>query len=172
MIYNEFIRLKPISVNDTKFILELINDPQVYKQAFRSSPTYDFEHLNWLNKRKVEDLDFIIIDIKTEQKMGRITIMNFDFQNQKCEYGISIASKFRNKKIAEQASNLIIDYVFNNMLINKIYLNVFSDNFPAIKLYNKLGFQIEGNFENEIYKNGSWKDVSRMAILKSNWKKK
>lgn len=172
MLNDGVIILKPISINDTEFIINLINDIEVQKQAFRNKPTYDFEHINWINKRNINDLDFLIIDIQTQQKMGRITMMNFDYQNQKCEYGISIDCKFRRKGIAKKASKIIIDYVFTNFLINKIYLNVFSTNISAINLYKILGFEKEGTFNKEIYKQGEWKDVIRMALFKYKWLEK
>ena len=55
------------------------------------------------------------------------------------------------------------------MKINKIYLNVFSDNENAIKLYKKLGFEQEAFLREEIFKNGKFKNVIRMALFKSKW---
>jgi diamine N-acetyltransferase len=169
MLSDGSLVLSPTSLDDTDFILKLRNDPEVFQQLFSDPPLYDLHHREWL-KNKPNDLDFIIEN--NGQKAGRIRIYNLDYRHQKCEYGIEISKEYRGKGVAKKASILLIDYVFSNLPIRKIYLHVFEDNTRAIKLYEELGFEIEGIFKNEFFKSGEWKNVMRMALFGENWFKK
>ena len=53
--------------------------------------------------------------------------------------------------------------------MNKIYLHVFKANIKALRLYNKLGFIEEGILRRHIFKNGDFKDVVVMSILRGEW---
>lgn len=169
MLRNDAITLKPISLIDTDFILELRNNLEIADQFFSDAPVYDFEHNNWLKKRNNEDLDFIILDNHSQKRAGRIYLTNINFRHQKCEYGIVLHPESRGKNIAYEASKLLIDYVFQNLPINKIYLEVFEGNLKAIKLYEKIGFKQEGLFKAEYFKNGTFQNVCRMGLFRKEW---
>jgi diamine N-acetyltransferase len=167
MLEKKQIELIPISEKDTEYILKLRNTLEISKYFFSQLPVYDFEHKLWLyDLDKV--LDFIIF--YNSKKVGRIYIYNIDFLNEKGEFGIVLEKNYSGKGIAFKASKLLLNYVFKNLKINKINLEVLSDNTKAINLYKKIGFKQEGYFKEEIYKNGEFKDVIRMAYHKSEWK--
>lgn len=166
MLNNDKITLKPLSIKDTDFILELRNDLEIADQFFSDAPVYDFEHNSWLNSRNSDDLDFIIVENESQKKAGRIYLNKVDFRHQKGEYGIVLHPEFRGKKLAYEASVLLIKYVFESLPIHKIYLEVFSENEKAVNLYKRLGFEQEGLLKDEFLKNGLFKDVIRMSLVK------
>jgi diamine N-acetyltransferase len=167
MLKDKDIELIPISKEDTEYIIRLRNKKEVNKKFFSNPPTYDFEHNNWLNKIDKDDIHLIIKE--KNEKVGIINITKIDYLNEKCEYGIALDPEHSGKGIAYKASNLLLDYVFSNLKIRKIYLELFSDNIRAKLLYEKIGFKQEGYFKEEIFKNGYFKDVIRMAYHKSEW---
>jgi len=164
MISNESLTLRPLSVDDTQFVIELRNDPEISSNLFSDPPLYDFRHYEWL-KNTQNNLDLIIIENGSGDKIGRIYLTDIDFRHQKAEFGIIIKTDMQSKGYGEAASRILIEYVFSNLPIRKLYLRLFSDNLPAQKLYKKLGFVQEGKFISEYYKNGKWKDVTRMALV-------
>lgn len=168
MLKNKDIELIPISKEDTEYIIKLRNTREINENLFSNPPTYDFEHLKWLNQIDKNDIH-LIIKVKDE-KAGIINITKIDYKNEKCEYGIALDPEYTGKGIAYKASRLLLDYVFNNLKIRKIYLEVFSDNPRAKSLYEKIGFKQEGYFKEEVFKNGKFRDVIRMACYKSEWK--
>jgi diamine N-acetyltransferase len=162
MICKDNICLRPISINDTDFILELRNNIDDSLSFFSDYPLYDFEHIKWLNKKE-KDID-MIIEYKSS-KVGRIRISNIDYRNRKCEFGIHIHKDYRGKGIAYKASQMLLEYVFNKLPIRKVYLHTLEDNKAAVKFFRKLGFKEEGIFIDEIYKDGKWRNMIRMAIF-------
>lgn len=171
MIQSGSIRLRPISEDDTDLILELRNDLKNAANFFSDPPLYDFGHKKWLASLDLNGI-YMVIEYVGE-KVGTITITNIDYRHQKAEYGrIVVKDSYRGKGIAFTASNLLISYVFHNLPIRKINLEVFADNIQAVRFYEKLGFEKEGLFKKEYYKNGTWKDVLRMALFRETWEEK
>jgi len=50
--------------------------------------------------------------------------------------------------------------------LHKLYLRVISDNQRAIRSYEKAGFEIEGVLKDDIFVDGKFCDVTRMAIIR------
>lgn len=168
MLEKEHLKLIPISEKDTEYLLELRNNLDISRYFFSQLPVYDFKHKKWLyDLDKV--LDFIIY--YNSKKVGRIYIYNIDFLNERGEFGIIVEKSYSGQGIAYKASQLLFNYVFTNLKINKIYLLVFSENERAKKLYEKLGFEQEGYFKKEVFKNGKFQNVIRMALFRDEWLK-
>ncbi|HHQ0225408.1 TPA: GNAT family N-acetyltransferase, partial [Listeria innocua] len=53
--------------------------------------------------------------------------------------------------------------------LHRVYLQVFSFNERAIKLYEKMGFTHDGKFREAIYRDGRWHDTVIMSILKKEY---
>ncbi len=166
MLKGKDIELIPISEKDTEYIIKLRNDLKIANNFFSDPPVYDFKHKKWINNLE-NAIDMIIY--YNSEKVGRIYIYNIDYKNEKCEYGIALDPEYSGKGIAYKASKLLLDYVFSNLKIRKVYLELFSDNLRAKSLYEKIGFKQEGFFKEEIFKNGKFRDVIRMACYKSEW---
>ncbi len=60
----------------------------------------------------------------------------------------------------------LIDTADNWHDIRRIELNVFTDNLPAIRLYEKFGFEREGTLRNDAYRDGKYVDAHVMARLR------
>ena len=46
---------------------------------------------------------------------------------------------------------------------------MFSSNEMVVKLHKRFGSEVEGTLRDHIYKNGAFRDVVRMGILKEQW---
>jgi len=167
MLENDIIRLRPVSIHDSDFILSLRNDMDLAKEFFSDPPLYDFQHDRWL--RNTGNMLYFIIEDHLGEKYGTIHVSGIDYKNQKCEFGIAIQGSFQRRGLAKQASKMLIDYIFGNLPLRKITLEVFADNTGALSLYRNLGFEIEGTFRDEYFKCGRWRDSVRMALFKERW---
>ncbi len=168
MLYKGQLELLPVSRDDTPFILSLRNNLEIADNFFSDPPVYAHSHEKWLSQRDEKELDFIIWFEKN--RTGRIYITHIDYRHSKAEYGILIHPDFRGKGIAYNSSKLLIDYVFRELPIQKLYLQVFFKNETARRLYEKLGFQQEGLLKKEFYKHGSFQDIIHMALFKEDWR--
>ncbi len=53
--------------------------------------------------------------------------------------------------------------------LETIWLDVFTDNEPAKRSYEKAGFSVEGVLRNSYYRVGRFRDAHRMSLLRSEW---
>ena len=166
MLFGKKIDCFPLGLEDTAFILQLRNLPEVSGEFFSDPPLYDFVHQKWLSSVEPGNLFFIIRE-KSNQRVGFVSFSNVSYRHQKGEYGIALLPKYQGKGYAREASELLIDYVFYNLPIRKIFLKAFASNVSAIKLYEKLGFVQEGLLRDEFYKGGRFEDVVVMALFKT-----
>ena len=99
--------------------------------------------------------------------VGVIGLINIDKKFKKAEYYITLGEKeYKRKGIATIASKKLIEYGFKNLNVNKIWLCVDYDNLIARKLYEKIGFSLEGILKKDIYFNGKMIDRCIYGVIK------
>lgn len=119
------------------------NDPDVFKYT---GTIYDHKitletELQWIERVIKNDDEYRCAIIADNCYVGNIYLTNID--DEKAEYHIFIGDKsYWGKGVAKKASVEIIRYGFDHLNLKKIVLEVRSQNNPAIRLYEKLGFAI------------------------------
>jgi L-phenylalanine/L-methionine N-acetyltransferase len=69
--------------------------------------------------------------------------------------------------IGRRLTVALIDLSENWLNLRRLSLIVFSDNQPALHLYQSLGFEIEGTMRRFGYGNGAWMDAIMMGRLRT-----
>ncbi|WP_407424912.1 UDP-4-amino-4,6-dideoxy-N-acetyl-beta-L-altrosamine N-acetyltransferase [Treponema sp.] len=170
------VKLRPLALSDTDNIVKWRNSQFVKNNLFSQNDLTVEQHVNYFNNvvSKGKCYQFIIeakIGMETLD-IGTTFIKNIDFDNRKGEFGIFIGEeKARGKGCAKLAIKEILQIAFNELNLNRCYLEVLSNNQTAIKLYKKVGFQIEGTLHQDYIRNEETYDVILMAILKENYMK-
>ena len=132
----------------------------------------------WMeNLKNREDTILFSIVIPNEddsdELIGNCGIHNIDWRNRSGEVGIVIGEKeYQNKGYGTEAMELILEYAFNTVNLNRIELIVYDFNVRAIKLYKKLGFIEEGRKRQFLWIRGRFCDAIIMSILAKEWKEK
>ncbi len=60
----------------------------------------------------------------------------------------------------------ILEYGFEQLNLHKITGEAFSHNRPSQRMFEKLGFEHEGTFREERYKQGEYRDTERYGLLR------
>ena len=171
---NSNVTIRPMTEADTANIVRWRNTPSVYEHFIYRTPLTEEAHLNWLHNR-VETGDvaqFIIVDTESGEDVGSVYLRDIDTENKKCEYGIFIGEdSCRGKGIGSAAAKLALDYAFDTLGLNRVFLRVFADNTRAIKSYENAGFVYEGKFRDDVIIDGKAYDMVFMGILREDWKK-
>lgn len=164
---------KEIDISD---LFEVKNNKKTSKYLGGNTPTYSEEDIyNWIeyhNNCKNEDL-FVIEDKQNKKVIGHIGLYNIDLNVRSAEYAILIGNnEYLGKGVGKQVTNLILDYGFNKINLNRIYLSLIKENLAAFNLYKKMGFRDEGCLRQAILKKGIYYDSVLMSILKSEYNEK
>lgn len=79
--------------------------------------------------------------------------------------GISVSKSHWGKGIGAYILQSSLDWAKRSKIIRKVNLVVVSNNEKAMRLYKKLGFEIEGQIIRDFYINGQFYDSYAMGIL-------
>lgn len=168
------IYLRPITLQDVNDnYLSWLHDVEVMSGIATSGYTLD-NLKDYVEERinKSSVAFFAICSNGTNEHIGNVKIDFHDAKANVSELGLLIGNKnYWGKGIGFEACQLAIDYGFNKMQLRKIYLAVYENNLNAKKLYEKLGFKLEGTLRKHILANGELCDKYLMGIFKEEFVK-
>ena len=174
MIKNN-VELRKITEQDTDYIVKWRNKLEVKRNFCIQDEITREDHIKWYkNKIQTGEVNqFIIIDRTTNKPVGSTYLRDIDMKNKKAEFGIFIGeNSARNKGIGTDTTSLMVQYGFETLNLNKIFLRVFSNNLGALRAYEKAGFIYEGTAKQDIrLPNGEYQDIIFMSKLNDNKEK-
>ena len=141
---SERIYFCKISTDYLDDYIKMINNPNVARAISHHPMQVTPEsEMTWIKeKQATEATIFTMINKETGSFIGNIEIMNI--QDNAAEIGICITEDMQDKHFGTEAMKAIVDYGYNVLGIETIYLNVFNFNKRAIKCYQNVGFEIDG----------------------------
>ena len=95
------------------------------------------------------------------------TLAQIDWVNRSCEFHIMVCERAQGRGIGRFTAEGLVRHAFEDLNLRRIELGVLATNERAGKLYESLGFELEGTKRKAIYKGGSWVDMNLMALLRS-----
>ena len=128
------------------------------------------DHLKWWEHQKVNNKSQFFLIFLNSQPCGLLSFTNIDLTIKKAEFGLFLfEEKYSNIGISLFAEYFSINYMFGNLDLNKIYLNVIDFNKKTISLHKNFGFSIEGISRDDILKNNQYCNLVQMSLLKKEW---
>lgn len=111
---------------------------------------------------------------------GRMLIMSFDgdyigeiqyFKGFDYQSGYEVGYEIFDPKFAgngymTEALSLFCAYMFAVKPINRIQVNIMSDNIPSIRVVEKCGFTYDGTMRQATFHNGKYHDLKLFSILR------
>lgn len=162
------IYLRPITEADTEMVLRWRNSDLVRQRFLYRKEITPADHMVWL-KTKVytgQVAQFIIYITETNKPIGSVYIQNINHTHKNAEYGIFIGEPDAlGQGYGTDAARLAIRYAFEELELHKLYLRVIADNHQAIRSYQRAGFTVECVLNDEVYIEGEFCDIVRMAII-------
>ena len=178
MLKGKRVRLVPLDRKHIELFLKWFNDPEITQYLTMYKPmTRDMEEEWFGNLKNREDAVFFSIKIIDEEDpdkiIGNCAIQNIECRNRACTCGITIGEKnYQNLGYGNEAMELLVDYGYNTLNMNRIELYVYEFNSHAFKTYQKVGFIEEGRKRQARYHNGKYQGEIIMAILREDWENK
>jgi putative acetyltransferase len=82
-------------------------------------------------------------------------------------FGIAVRDDWQGRGVGTALMEACLDLADNWLNLTRLDLRVYTDNAPAIALYTKFGFEIEGTHRRFAYRNGGYVDAHVMARLRT-----
>lgn len=162
------IDLCPISDNDIEILKKGYNDPDVRDAMFMYFPLSEEETQTKINAMAKNEnaINLMIVDKESKQSVGHIALVRPDWVSRMMTFYIVLLDKsVWGKGFGSEATQLMVDYGFNMLNLNRIQLHVNAENEPAKAVYKKVGFKHEGTLRQAMYKNNKYFDFWLMSIL-------
>lgn len=173
MFRGERINLRPQKREDAELIAKFQQDPDVMENYFMSltiPPLKEFIE-RWYDYQTTEKDGYsFAIESKQGEFIGTCHTMSLNMKNGTTYIAIFIGHpEYRSKGYGTEAMKLLLNFLFNEVGLRKVKLNVFDFNKRAIRCYEKSGFKVEGIYKQEIYRYGEYHDNFAMAATRDDF---
>lgn len=167
-------RLRELKLKDCNGMLEWMHDPQInylYTDKIKMATGESVEQFiaDAVEMRQAGvTYHYAVVDGQDEY-MGTISLKNVE-KIAGAEYAISMRRRFQGKGIASWATREILRIAFEELKLNRVYLNVLSDNEHANQFYVKNKFRYEGESKQCILIGNELKSLKWYAMLAEEYK--
>ena len=150
--------------------VEWINDPENNQYLHYDIPLEYEKTLRWFENRNCAVRRDCVIEY-AGVPVGLIGLLDINTFHQRAELYISMGdTSYKRKGIGYSAVRLILKYAFEELGVNKVFLNVDAENVAACRLYEKAGFVCEGYFRQDMMHRGKLIDRKRYAVLREDYR--
>jgi RimJ/RimL family protein N-acetyltransferase len=178
MIKGEKVLLRPVRRSDIQHFLKWFNDPDVIHYLAMYLPMTEMAEEKWIENSAARlaagtDVHFVIeaTDGEASVPIGTIGLDSISPKDHSAVFGIAIGEKdYWSKGYGTEATQLLIDYGFQQLNLHRVSSSAFSFNTRSIGLHKKVGFREEGRQREGVFKNGQYHDHVGFGILRDEWK--
>lgn len=122
----------------------------------------------WFRKISNSTTDFYwVIEIK-EKPVGVISLNNIDYVNRRTSWGFYIGEE-KYRLYGGIIPPYFYNYIFSKFDFHKITAEVMEGNDNVLKLNLFHGYRLVGVYKDHILKNGSYRDLNLLELLKEDW---
>ena len=167
------IILQPLDQSDWQLFKELNQCPNIMEHLYDRLPLDQiktlFENRIRPITEKSENWCLSISDNSTGEKLGNIALKLTNINEKVAEVGFILKEEAQGEGYATEALNLIKNYAFQTLKLNKIVAICSTENFGSYKLLEKTGFSRESFLPKNTMINGKLVDdyvygLSKTAI--------
>jgi RimJ/RimL family protein N-acetyltransferase len=175
MLYSKRLRLRAAEKTDIPRFVTWLNDPEVTQFLLIAYPMSQAFEEKWFESMIERGLaeQVLVIERKVDddyEPIGNTSFMHIDWVSRNAEIGIFLGEKkVWSQGYGREAMKLMLRYGFNQMNLHRISLQVYEHNIRGIKAYEHAGFVHEGRLRQDVFKEGVYRDVLIMAVIRPEW---
>lgn len=164
--------LRPFTEADAEVMWEIIGDPEVVRFTFPANDELTLPRVrSWYATRSAQPdrLDLAVTDRATGELVGEVVLHEWDPDARSCTFRTLIGPLGRNRGLGTEATRLIVGHGFERLGLHRVQLELYGDNARARRVYEKVGFVVEGVRREAALRDGVWVDEVLMALLDREW---
>ena len=134
------------------------------------SKTVDFLTVSLDKEKNKEGFYFYARDRKTNDLIGYLCVKTIDYRISKCELGYFVDEDFQGKGITSKMVTDALDFCFNELKMNKVFICTSEINFASQRVALKHNFKQEGILRDEFRNgDGELQNTVYFGLLKSEY---
>jgi RimJ/RimL family protein N-acetyltransferase len=161
------VRLRAHETSDYGPLNELFIDPGVLEGVGFAMPQSRQAYREFVEsaRGKEERIVFVIERLEDRQAMGGCSLEAIEARNRAAILGIWIGKPYWHRGYGTDAMRTLCRFGFRHLNLQRIELNVFSVNPRALRVYERVGFKIEGTRRRSQFVGGLYVDSYVMGLL-------
>ena len=168
-ILGNTLSLRAIEKKDLQTIQAWRNDENL-RRYFREYRDFSMSQLEkWYDNMIFDNrFEFFIVE-HDNNPIGVAGITYIDWVNRHADvhFYIGEGSEWIDKKHSPEAFNLILDYGFDILNLNKIWAEIYEIDSKKLKFFKDNGFSIDANLREHYYYKGKYYTSHLLSLLKS-----
>lgn len=173
----KLVRLRELTTADQPALRAFVNDPEVMRASSIYAPVSDVQQEAWFRSAMTNShmVWFGVEDIRREEPtlVGTCCIVDIDWVGRVGELRIRIGDKQAwGEGIGTDACAVLLDFAFDDLNLERVGLRFWGRNTRAQRVYEKLGFVLEGRLRGAGFIHGQRDDLVLMGILRNEWKQR
>ena len=163
------VYLAPLDEDCLEQVLAWKSDVQLARQLVAVETTMTIQDVHDWYKRTVLDAQqvlFGVFQVGSNNFIGIARLMFIDALHKTAELGIYLGNaEMRGHGLGRETVKHLIDYAFNRLKLERLYLRVLATNTAALRCYTACGFQLEGTWREHVVVDGKRCDMVLMGLL-------
>lgn len=164
------MKIRKLEKNDLQIRIDLLNSPLVSRDLNVNETFNLSQTLLWFEKNQTNKTRFDCVFTINDEIVGMGGLSNISSLDSNASLYIYLSPQYWGCGNGTTALKLLCEYGFKNLKLNKIYLYTFANNIRANKLYEKIGFKLEGILREHTMHNGKLNDRYMFGLLKNEFK--
>lgn len=160
----EEVNLRTVEEEDLEFIRDTFNMPEVWKNLDLDRPQNLEQERDFFENVICEEKPVNLAISVDEKMIGLISIHEKDCDSVG-EIGIWIHPDYHGEGYGTEASEILIDYAFDELRFHKIFTRAYESNEGSQRVWEKLGFTQEGELREQVYREGEHENVYCYGLL-------
>ena len=170
----ENIGLRALQLSDAEEICRWMNDPETvaylgYGFLRARTPEDVTEEIRLRLDGEFTGETLVIEDSLTHRYLGQINLLLPDERAKTAEISIVLLPRARGQGIAFRALGQFLDLAFHQWNYQRLYLKCLRENRKAVRLYERLGFRLEGVLRRHMLTSQGLMDVLLYGLLREEY---
>jgi len=169
--------IKPSEVSDVPAIVALRNDPATFIHLHDANQYSEAQTENWLRHLPATSkrysvfpwLNSPVTPPELGPFIGLVRVDRIDSVSRNCAVGLDLVPEHRGKGLSQKVYAWLLDYLFHQLNMHMVYLEVLESNTRAQHVYERLGFRVDGRLRQRVFRNGTYEDSILMSLLRSEY---
>ncbi|MFW9844092.1 MAG: GNAT family N-acetyltransferase [Candidatus Thorarchaeota archaeon] len=174
MIEGKKVRLVVLEERHLDDIMKGFNNPEMRRFLGGFIPLTKEAEREWIQSQQKQMKNrigfvFVIETLSDNRFIGTVSLNGIDWLSKSSGMGIAIHSpQDWEKGYGTEAMQLLIDFGWNHLNLQRIELSVHAFNERAKHVYEKLGFKLWGTAHRKYFIEGEYHDTHFMEIFRDN----
>jgi len=175
--------LRPFTAADIDAMGPILADPDVIRltgsahttaETVARPPVHDDATRRWYESRadQPDRLDLALVDRASDECVGEAVLNDWEPDNQSCNFRILIGPGGRDRGLGSEATALILEHAFTATDLYRVELGVYAFNPRARRVYERVGFVVEGTRRAGFVFDGERVDEVLMSVLRPEWEQR